>query len=111
MTDSPSGARKVDLALEADFILGGLKVCPSLCVLVANGDEERVEPRVMEVLVALAKAADRTVTRNQLIDSCWDGRVVSDDAITRAVTKVRQLGRSQVGVAWQVQLGAYGGQR
>ena len=88
------GVPKIDLAAEPDFALGALRVSPSACRVAGAAGEERVEPRVMEVLVTLARAGGRTVTRDQLVAACWDGRAVSDDAITRAITKVRQLGRS-----------------
>jgi hypothetical protein len=37
----------------------------------------------MEVLVALARANGAVVSREALIESCWGGRTVSDDAIER----------------------------
>lgn len=83
----------VDLAAEPDFRLGTLCVRPSTCQVVSNGAEERVEPRVMEVLVTLYRAQGQTVTRDRLVEVCWSGRVVSDDAVTRAIAKVRQLAR------------------
>ncbi|HEY9235089.1 MAG TPA: winged helix-turn-helix domain-containing protein, partial [Phenylobacterium sp.] len=82
--------KKVELAREPDFRLGRLEVSPSLCRV--RGDREiRVEPRVMEVLVLLARAEGRTVSRDELIAACWQGRTVSDDAVTRVVAKVRTL--------------------
>lgn len=84
---------EVDLSQEADFVLGGLSVSPSACRVANDSGDERVEPRVMEVLIVLHRSAGRTVTREQLIEACWDGRAVSDDAITRAIMKVRQLAR------------------
>lgn len=85
---------KLDLAQEPDFRLGDLLVSPSTGRVRRPGADRRVEPRVMEVLVVLGRAQGRTVTREQLIDACWEGRVVSDDAIARIVGKVRALGRS-----------------
>ena len=84
----------MDLAQEPDFALGELLISPSSCRVRAAGREQRVEPRVMQVLVVLARQAGHTVTREQLIESCWDGRIVSDDAITRVVAQVRNLARS-----------------
>jgi DNA-binding winged helix-turn-helix (wHTH) protein/tetratricopeptide (TPR) repeat protein len=93
--NDPSGANtKIDLAQEADFVLGGLRISPSACRVASGGDEERIEPRVMEVLIVLARSAGRTVTREQLIEACWDGRAVSDDAVTRVIAKLRALGRA-----------------
>lgn len=93
MTDKPTSSAKVDLAREADFALGGFRISPSACRVASGDKEERVEPRVMEVLIVLVRNAGRTVTREQLIDTCWGGRAVSDDAVTRVIARVRALGR------------------
>ncbi|HMN76645.1 MAG TPA: winged helix-turn-helix domain-containing protein [Burkholderiaceae bacterium] len=50
-----------------------------------------VEPRVMQVLVVLAKARGEVVGRDELIEHCWSGRVVGDSAINRVVYRIRQL--------------------
>lgn len=81
----------VDLAREVDFELAQLSVRPSLCRIVRNGREEAVQPRVMQVLVALVRAKGTVVSRDELIESCWEGVIVGDDSITRCITKVRQL--------------------
>lgn len=81
------------LAHEPDFWLGRLWVSPSSCRVRMDGLDRRLEPRVMQVLVALARAHGATVTRDELVDACWDGRIVGDDAINRVVGKVRGLGR------------------
>jgi DNA-binding winged helix-turn-helix (wHTH) protein len=94
VNDQSGNDAKIDLAQEADFALGGLQVSPSACRATHEGGEERVEPRVMEVLIILVRYAGRTVTREQLIDACWDGRTVSDDAVTRVIARLRALGRS-----------------
>lgn len=94
MTERPTSSAKIDLGRELDFALGELRIYPSACRVGSGDTEERVEPRVMEVLIILARNAGRTVTREQLIDACWGGRVVSDDAVTRVVARVRALGRS-----------------
>ena len=44
----------------------------------------------MQMLVALHRAGGRTVTKQQLIASCWDGLAVSDDAITQCIWKLRR---------------------
>ena len=82
----------VDLAREADFQLGSLAVRPSRRELVAGAERSILEPRVMQVLVALARRAGDVVSRDELIASCWDGRIVGDDAINACVAKVRRVG-------------------
>jgi DNA-binding winged helix-turn-helix (wHTH) protein len=97
LDDEPRGgwpqdaAAPVRLAREPDFRLGGLKVRPSLCEVEAHGRRRRLEPRVMQVLVALVRADGRVVSRDGLIDSCWGGRIVGEDAINRCIGKLRRL--------------------
>lgn len=82
---------RIDLAHEAPFRLGALEVRPALRQLVHDdGSEEVLEPRVMQVLVALAKANGGIVSRDDLTRSCWEGRVVGEDAINRVVSRLRR---------------------
>lgn len=85
----------VDLAREPDFWLGGLLVSPSSARVRAGEVEHRVEPRVMEVLLVLTRRAGRTMSRDQLIEACWAGRIVSDDAVNRVLAQVRSIARLQ----------------
>ena len=83
--------RPVVLAHELDFPLGEATVRPSRLLIECGGLSERVEPRVMQVLVALARAEGAVVTRDELIDSCWEGRIVGEDAIQRVLGRLRHL--------------------
>ena len=76
----------------APFSVGPLRVEPALRrVSNGGGAEEFVQPRVMQVLVALARAQGQVLTRDDLIDSCWGGTIVGDDALNRVVSQVRKL--------------------
>ncbi|WP_165356307.1 winged helix-turn-helix domain-containing protein [Sphingosinicella sp. BN140058] len=56
--------------------------------------EDRIllEPRVMRMLALLATNAGDVVSRSMLVDQCWEGRSVSEDAINRVVSRIRKLG-------------------
>lgn len=82
---------KVDLAHEPPFVLGNLHVDPPTRQLVAGDRQETVEPKVMQVLVALFRAAGTVVSRDELIDRCWDGRIVGDDALNRVIGRIRTI--------------------
>jgi DNA-binding winged helix-turn-helix (wHTH) protein len=86
-------AARPDLAHEPDFSLGSLRLSPSTCRAVANGSDIKVEAQTMIALIVLVRAAGATVSRDDLIDVCWQGRIVSDDAIARTIAKVRALSR------------------
>ena len=50
----------------------------------------RLEPRVMQVLVALARRAGHAVTREELLAAVWPGVVVGDEVLTQCVIKLRR---------------------
>lgn len=83
---------EVVLAHQPAFRLGELEVDPPACVIRQSAIETRLEPRVMQVLVALAQANGATLSRDDLTHACWAGRVVSDDAIQRCVAALRRIG-------------------
>lgn len=91
-TGAPREPGRIELAREAAFRLGGLEVDPPRRrVALEDGREEILEPRVMQVLVALARADGRIVSRDELLESCWRGVVVGEDALNRVIGRVRRL--------------------
>ena len=81
----------IDLAREADFDLGPLRVRPARCEVEWNGESHSLQRRVMQVLVALAHARGSVVSQDDLVARCWRGLSVSDDAIFRCISKLRKL--------------------
>jgi len=83
------GIVSVHLAHQKPFRLGSLDVCPAAREVYWAGGCEVLQPRVMQVLVALAQADGQVVGRDDLLDLCWDGRIVSEDAINFVVADDR----------------------
>lgn len=81
----------MDLAREPKFSLGRINVSPATREVTFPGGRDVLEPRVMQVLVTLARANGEVISRDALIEACWDGRVVSDDAINRVIARVRKV--------------------
>ena len=81
---------RIDLAHEPDFTLGQIEVRPSLREVGRDGRRESIDRRVMQVLVALARARGSVVSRDDLIESCWDGVVVGEDAINNCISRLRK---------------------
>ena len=80
----------VSLAHEPSFSLGPLHILPATREIVhEDGQRSVVEPRVMQMLIALVRADGAIVTREALIESCWEGRIVGEDAINRVVSRLR----------------------
>lgn len=84
--------RRISLAHEPPFPLGAALACPPTRELIAGGQTVILEPRVMQVLVALGRSPNAIVTRDQLIMQCWHGTVVGENAIQRTISRLRQVG-------------------
>ncbi len=54
------------------------------------GETVRIEPKVMEVLMALAGRAGQVVSREELLATLWPGVVVGDEALTQGIIKLRR---------------------
>src|SRR3954452_9409085 len=81
----------IDLAQEADFDLGSLRVRPARCEVGWKGVSQTLQRRVMQVLVALVQARGSVVSQSDMVVRCWHGLSVSDDAIYRCISKLRKL--------------------
>ena len=81
----------MQLAHEPALVVGWLQVRPATREVEWPGGREVLQPRVMQVLVVLARAQDAVVSRDDLIATCWEGRIVSEDAINFVVAQVRKL--------------------
>ena len=57
----------------------------------------------MQVLVVLAEARGKVVSRDDLIARCWGGRVVGDDAINRVIGKIRRLSEGAAAGAFELE--------
>ena len=58
--------------------------------LLRSGEVTHVEPQVFDVLVHLVRHRDRVVSKDELIQAVWDGRIVSDETITSRVSAARR---------------------
>lgn len=72
------------------FRLGEWWVEPSLNRLTRGGNAVRLEPKMMDVLVLLARNAGQVVTKAELEAAVWPGVFISDSVLTRAVAGLRR---------------------
>lgn len=93
----------IDLARETDFRLGDALIRPSISEVTVKNQTLRLQPRVMQVLVALAARAGEVVSRDQLIARCWGGLAVSEDSINRAVSALRRLSETEAAGAFTIE--------
>ena len=81
----------IDLAREDTLQVGPLTIVPSART-VHHADSRAVvlEPRQMQLLVALLRAEGSVLSRDDIIESCWDGRIVGDDSISSVIYRLRR---------------------
>ena len=72
------------------FRLGILLVEPGTGEISGPAGKEQADPKVMAVLVALARSPGELLTRTQLLELIWPGSNVYDDALTQCVYQLRQ---------------------
>ncbi|HZZ67176.1 MAG TPA: winged helix-turn-helix domain-containing protein [Phenylobacterium sp.] len=88
---TPAMPGLIDLAREPDFKLGGLAVRPSRLEVEGFGVRRTLQPRVMQVLVALMHPTSEVVSHDELIRRCWGGLAVGEGAVRRCIGQLRKL--------------------
>ncbi len=78
------------LAVRDDLRFGDTLIDPALRTVRGPSGDAALEPRVMQVLMALADADGAVVTRETLMARCWSGQLVGDDALTRTIFAIRR---------------------
>lgn len=76
--------------MTAPFRVGDWTVDPAANRLLGMDEDVRVEPKAMRVLTYLGKRQGEVVSRHDLEANVWTGMIVSDDAVTNTVIKLRK---------------------
>ena len=76
-------------SLQQGFQLGQWRVYPNQGLLEGEDCQAHLEPKIMEVLVYLAEHQDEVVRRDDLISEVWSGTIVTDEALSRAISVLR----------------------
>jgi DNA-binding winged helix-turn-helix (wHTH) protein len=80
----------------SDFQIGDWLAQPSLNRLRSASTERHLEPQVMDLLAFLAATGGRVVSKDEIIDAVWDGRVIAETTLTRSIADLRRaLGDDQ----------------
>lgn len=72
------------------FTLDALRVEPMAGLVSGPGGHERLDPKVMDVLLLMAERAGQVVLREELLARLWPNAVVTDDALTRCFYELRR---------------------
>lgn len=64
--------------------------CERQQTLTSDENIHQLEPMVVELLAYFCRHRDQIVSREQLIIEVWLGRIITDNAVTKVVTKLRK---------------------
>jgi DNA-binding winged helix-turn-helix (wHTH) protein/TolB-like protein/Flp pilus assembly protein TadD len=76
--------------MSSEFHVGDWLVQPDQCRLSSAGRIVQVRAKVMDLLTYLAAHPGEVVSKERLLDDLWGSRMVSESALTRTVTELRQ---------------------
>jgi TolB-like protein/DNA-binding winged helix-turn-helix (wHTH) protein/tetratricopeptide (TPR) repeat protein len=72
------------------FTINGCSIDTDAYEVRRSGTPVPVEPQVFDLLVQLLRNRDRVVTRDEIIEKVWHGRIVSEAAISSCIKAVRR---------------------
>ncbi len=67
-----------------------LSIDPREGTVSGPGGEVRLEPKVMAVLIVLARYSGHVVSRSDLLDSVWGKTVVTEQTLSRCIYQLRE---------------------
>jgi TolB-like protein len=76
--------------LTVNYRFGAFSLEANRRELRCGADAVRVEPQVFDLLLYLLRNRDHVVSKDELIQAVWEGRIVSDSALSSGVAAARQ---------------------
>lgn len=71
------------------YKLGTWIVHPQKFLIECDGEELKLKPLIMKLLLLFIESDGVAISKDELLENCWKGRVVSDDAIRQAIKDLR----------------------
>lgn len=86
----PDKCSTKNMDLSQSYMVGEWLVEPAIERLSKGSIEEKLEPRVMDLLGCLASKSGEVISREEIESKVWSGMVVGYDALTSAMIKLRK---------------------
>lgn len=85
--DTPAGEAALR---DRVWVFAGCRLDGRTLELTVDGQLARLEPKPLELLLHLLRHAGEVVTKDELQDAVWPGRILSESVLNKAVAKLRQ---------------------
>jgi pimeloyl-ACP methyl ester carboxylesterase/DNA-binding winged helix-turn-helix (wHTH) protein len=72
------------------FLFGDYTIDANRRELVRAGDAVHVEPQVFDLILHLIRNRDRVVSKEDLLENVWDGRIVSESTLSNRINAARR---------------------
>ncbi len=79
-----------DFTDRSEFGIGDLLVIPARLVVVCDGKDIPLQPRMMEVLILLAEKAGEIVSPQRLLITIWRTDIYDDNPVQKAISGLRK---------------------
>lgn len=76
---------------ESDFMIEGWLIRPQLNRVELHGQVTQVQPKIMSVLLILARDPGQVVTKERLLQTAWAGTHVTPHVLARAISELRKI--------------------
>jgi DNA-binding winged helix-turn-helix (wHTH) protein len=76
--------------MEPGFRIGDWQVQPDVGTLTRGEEQVQLEPKVMEVLVYLARHPGDVLPKEKIIRAVWPDTFVTDEVLTNAISELRK---------------------
>jgi DNA-binding winged helix-turn-helix (wHTH) protein len=73
-----------------DYRFGEFEIDLGRHELRRRGEAVRIEPQVFDLLLYLVRHRDRIVSKDELIEAIWQGRVISEAALSTCISAARR---------------------
>jgi DNA-binding winged helix-turn-helix (wHTH) protein/TolB-like protein len=77
--------------MKTKFRLADWEVCPSLNQVQRGDEVRRLEPKVMDLLVYLARHPGEVHSREHILQAVWPDAFVTDQVLTNAIAEIRKV--------------------
>jgi TolB-like protein len=72
------------------YRFGAFDLDSDMYELCCDGEPVAIEPQAFNILLHLVRSSDRIVSRDDLISTVWDGRAISDTALSSQIFALRR---------------------